>query len=291
MVVSDHGFATVKVRVELADLLIAQGLKKSAISNDVIVARNRGSDAIYLSPRLAPATRRRLLRKIVDYVGRQEWSGPIFSRSAGASSEKDYLGEIQGTFSQRWFSLFNPARSPDLIISFRELADEDNSRLTGPAAPAFVLGPRGMRSEPNRSQPAIHSVPGVAYADGSDMDTTGTGTHGGIGKYQMGSFCAALGPDFRRGYVDHAPTSNLDVAHTIAELLHTQPTITPRRPAPRYGRVMEEAFENGPAAKAHEHTRLSAILNLARQHVITTVELERIGDEKYVVGTSVRHIR
>ncbi|HXR37181.1 MAG TPA: alkaline phosphatase family protein, partial [Candidatus Binataceae bacterium] len=193
VVVSDHGFATIKMRVSLAELLVAQRLKKSATSDDVTVAHNFGSDVLYLSPHLDSASRSGLLRKIVNYAAAQEWCGPIFSRP-GASGDNGYLGEIPGTFSQAWFDLFNPARAPDLIISFRELPDEDNSALTGPRAPAFVLGKDGKQAEQNHSQPLVHPMPGVSYADSGAMATTGNGSHGALGEYEMHNFGAALGP-------------------------------------------------------------------------------------------------
>ncbi|HXZ88034.1 MAG TPA: alkaline phosphatase family protein, partial [Candidatus Binataceae bacterium] len=49
MVVSDHGFATIRLEVSLGDLLVAAGIKKSAKSTDVVVAPNGGYDLVYLS--------------------------------------------------------------------------------------------------------------------------------------------------------------------------------------------------------------------------------------------------
>ncbi len=288
VVLSDHGFATIKMRVALAELLVAQGLKKSVTSDDVVIAHNFGSDALYLSPHLDSATRNRLLRKIVNYAAAQEWCGPLFSRP-GASADNGYLGEIPGTFSQAWFGLFNPARAPDLIISFRELPGEDNSALTGPHAPAFMLGKDGTRVEQNNSQPLVHPMPGVAYADSGAKATTGNGTHGALGEYEMHNFCAAIGPDFRRAYVDQTPTSNLDVGRTIAALLHAQPAVAARHPPFPAGRVIAEALRNG-AAVEYQNTRVSATLNLPGQSIVTTIEMDRIGDEKYPGGATVNHV-
>ena len=50
IVVSDHGFATIKFRVVLSEMLVAAGLKKSKDSTDVVVVPNGGADLIYLSP-------------------------------------------------------------------------------------------------------------------------------------------------------------------------------------------------------------------------------------------------
>src|SRR5579863_5892468 len=49
MVVSDHGFATIRLEVSLGDLLVEAGIKKSRYSEDIIVARDGGNDLVYLS--------------------------------------------------------------------------------------------------------------------------------------------------------------------------------------------------------------------------------------------------
>ena len=287
MVASDHGFATVKVNVDLTSLLVAQGLKQSAKSDDVVVARNFGVDTIYLSPRYDRTARTRLLQKIVNYAATQEWCGPIFSRPIEGAPDKSYQGAIAGTFNQAWFDLFNPTRSADLIISFRELAGEDNSQFNGPNAKAFVLDAAGMRPAPNHSLPIIHPMAGVAYADATHLATTGEGTHGSLGKYEMHSFCAATGPDFRHAWVDDAPTSNLDVARTIAALLGL-PSAMPAAKHPLvYGRAMTEAFGDATAPGAHQHTPLSVRLDLRNRHVISTIDMEQMGREKYLTASEV----
>ena len=44
IVVSDHGFATIKFRIVLSEMLVAAGIKKSHDSNDVVVVPNGGAD-------------------------------------------------------------------------------------------------------------------------------------------------------------------------------------------------------------------------------------------------------
>src|SRR5208283_3520370 len=163
IVVSDHGFATIKFRIILSEMLVSAGLKKSHDSTDVVVAPNGGADLIYLSPTEfpTPQSRRAMLQKIVNFAEAQEWCGPIFSREAATPPDersrhgrsrrapKPYLGWIDGTFSQRVVGLYNAARSPDLVISFREEPDADNKGLTGLGNPAFVIGQIGQVSTPN----------------------------------------------------------------------------------------------------------------------------------------------
>ncbi len=81
VVVSDHGFATIKAAVPVARLLVAAGLKKDLKSKEIVVASDGGGDWIYVSKEDFPtaAARREIMRRIVEYVEAQEWSGPIFS--------------------------------------------------------------------------------------------------------------------------------------------------------------------------------------------------------------------
>ena len=290
VIVSDHGFATIKERVDLAGLLVAHGLKQSKTSDDVVVANNFGSDEIYLSPRMAPAVRAGLMRKIVDYAAAQPWCGPIFSRAVSAVADHGYAGEIPGTFDQAWFGLLNPARSADLIISFRESAGEDNSKLTGPQAAALVLDSSGMHSEPNKSQPLVHRVLGTSYADSGLLVTTGGGTHGALGEDDMHNFGAATGPDFRRAYIDKAPTSNIDVARTAAALLGIQNDGGTARKPFAAGRLLKEALRNGPPPGPYHRVPLSVTLNLPGQQIVTTVEVDRIGGEVYPIDAKVVQI-
>jgi hypothetical protein len=129
---------------------------------------------------------------------------------------------------------------------------------------------------------------GVAYADTSYGATTGEGTHGSLGKYEMHAFCAAIGPDFRHAWVDDAPTSNLDVGRTIGALLRL-PSATPGAGhSLAYGRAMTEAFRDGPAPEAPRHTPVSVRLNLPSGRVISTIDVEQMGPEKYLNTSEVR---
>ena len=305
IVVSDHGFATIKFRIVLSEMLVAAGIKKSHDSTDVIVAPNGGADLVYLSPTEfpTPESRRAVLQKIVDFAEAQEWCGPIFSReSATAPDErsrrgrsrrapKAYLGWIDGTFSQRVIGLYNPARSPDLVISFREEPDADNKGLTGPGNPAFLIGEIGQVSTRNKSAELVHPVKGLVYADSgtSQTFTTGMGMHGAAGEREIHNFCAAIGPDFRRGFVDSNPTANTDVAPTITEILGTLPNIGPGGLAPA-GRAMTEALSDGRRSAGGSHSQtMTADLMLQGVEAVTTIRVTWLGDEPYLDGSTVVH--
>jgi arylsulfatase A-like enzyme len=307
IVVSDHGFATIKFRIVLSEMLVAAGIKKSHDSTDVIVAPNGGADLVYLSPTEfpTPESRRAVLQKIVNFAEAQEWCGPIFSRdSATAADEpsrrgrgrtrrepKPYLGWIDGTFSQRAVGLYNSARSPDLVISFREEPDADNKGLTGPGNPAFLIGETGQVSTPNKSAELVHPVKGLVYEDSgsSQTFTTGMGMHGAAGEREIHNFCAAIGPDFRRGFVDLNPTANIDVAPTITRILGVLPNIGPGGVAPA-GRAMAEALTGDRHGAGGARTQtMTADLMLQGVEAVTTIRVSWIGDEPYLDGSTVEH--
>ncbi len=305
MVVSDHGFATIKFRIVLSEMLVSAGIKKSHDSTDIIVAPNGGADLIYLSPADFPSmeSRRAMLQKIVDFAEAQEWCGPIFSREPALPVEetrrhgrrprgsKPYLGWIDGTFSQRVVGLYNPARSPDLVISFREEPNTDNKGLTGPGNPAFLIGQTGQVSTRNKSAELVHPVKGVMYADTGTGDTftTGMGMHGAAGEREIHNFCAAAGPDFRRGFVDLSPTANIDVAPTITQILGILPNIGPGGIVPT-GRPMTEALSDGrhPATGSHTQT-MTADLMLQGVEAVTTIRVTFVGDEAYLDDSAIEH--
>src|ERR1700722_6825215 len=305
IVVSDHGFATIKFRIVLSEMLVSAGIKKSHDSIDVVVVPNGGADLVYLSPTefATPESKRAVLQKIVNFAEAQEWCGPIFSREPAMAPDeptrrghrqrapKEYLGWIDGTFSQRVVGLYNPARSPDLVISFREEPDVDNKNLTGPSNPAFLIGQIGQVSMPNKSAALIHPVKGVMYADTgtSQTFTTGMGMHGAAGEREIHNFCAAAGPDFRRGFVDSNPTANTDVTPTITQILGTLPNIGPGGVTPA-GRSMAEALSVGRQSAGGSHTQtMTADLMLQGVEAVTTIRVTWIGDEPYLDSSTVEH--
>ncbi len=295
IVVSDHGFATVRMTIDLNALLVSAGLKKDLDSDDVVVARNGGSDLIYLSKTAFPTEsgRRDELQKIVNFAEAQEWCGPIFSREPAPTPttgkrrrkpppEQAYLGWIDGTFAQAAVGILNPARSPDLVVSFREISDQDNQKLTGPDVPAFAITATGQTSVKNNSKTLVHPVKGIMYADAGPSFTTGMGMHGAAGAAEIHNVCAAIGPDFKRGFVDANPTANVDVAPTITHILHLAPNVGPGG-AHTTGRVMTEAFPGErPWVGTAKPIAPSTKLTLQGVEVTNTLRITRLGDHDYL---------
>lgn len=279
IVVSDHGFATIKARVDLAGVLGRAGFEREIADGALVVARNGGSDLVYLSRSRMPSpdARRALLKRLVVFLERQPWCGPVFSAPAAgvplgvprpadygtaeAAGDKrlgsalDYRGVVPGTFSQSLIGLWDPGRSPHLVVSFREWPMMSNRGLTGAANPACLIDRRGTTRVGNHSRALAAAVPGVVYADSFALFTTGMGMHGAVGRRELHNFGAAAGPDFRRGFEDRLPTSNADVAVTMAALVGL---LDGRSPALRRGagRVIVEALVGRGRVPAQEPAAL-----------------------------------
>ena len=69
----------------------------------------------------------------------------------------------------------------------------------------------------------------------------GQGTHGSLSRADTMNFMAAIGPDFKKGFVNDAPVSNADMGKTIAHLLGLKIPFK----GSLQGRVMEEALPGG----------------------------------------------
>jgi hypothetical protein len=115
------------------------------------------------------------------------------------------------------------------------------------------------------------------------------GMHGAAGEREIHNFCAAAGPDFRRGFVDFDPTANTDITPTITEILGTLPNIGPGGLAPT-GRAMAEALVDGRRSAGGSHTQaMTADLMLPGVEAITTLHVTWIGDEPYLDSSTVDH--
>jgi hypothetical protein len=68
--------------------------------------------------------------------------------------------------------------------------------------------------------------------------------HGTFSRADTFNNMAAIGPDFKLGYVDPSPVSNVDVPVTIAQILGLKPP-TPNN-GTLVGRIIGEALVGGP---------------------------------------------
>jgi hypothetical protein len=125
-----------------------------------------------------------------------------------------------------------------------------------------------------------------SYADGCDEPTNcsvevadtvlrqGQGMHGSFGRGDTLNFMAAIGPDFKAGYVDRLPVSNADVGATAARLLG----LAQKPKGNLIGRVMTEAMPNGTSPKALSGTVKS---QASATGLRTVLKFQRVLSQRY----------
>jgi len=169
---------------------------------DAVVASNGGADLVYLPGGDAKA----LARKITAFLLKQDYTSGIFA--------DDDLGEIPGTLPLSAINLAGSAKTPrpSLAVLFRSFS-------TGCEKPTMCT---------------------AEIADTNLLQ--GQGMHGSFSRADTSNFQAAIGPDFKSGYRDTAPTSNADIGATLAHILKLD--IKPQ--GKLMGRVIREALAGGP---------------------------------------------
>ena len=125
-----------------------------------------------------------------------------------------------------------------------------------------------------------------SYAGGCDQPTNcsveiadtvlrqGQGMHGSFGRGDTLNFTAAIGPDFKAGYVDALPVSNADVGMTIAQLMSLHATAN----GGLQGRVMSEALPGGIIPKMADG---SIVSKPAANGLKTVVKYQRVLSQRY----------
>jgi arylsulfatase A-like enzyme len=201
----------------------------------IAIAPNGGTDLIYLPGPDAKA----LAPRVVAFLTAQDYVGAIFVNDA--------LGAIPGALPMSKVGLIGSARTPQpsIVVSFK-------SWSTGCADPEMC---------------------GVEIADSGQQQ--GQGIHGSFGRQDTHNFMAAIGPDFKAGFVDPAPVSNADWANTLAHILNLP--LRPRGHA--VGRVMSEALaDGGPIPEAHPVTLRS---EPAANGFVTVLNTQEAAGETY----------
>jgi hypothetical protein len=143
----------------------------------------------------------------------------------------------------------------------------------------------------NLSGKAVMPHPAIAvsfrsYATGCDQpaacqveiaDTIlrqGQGMHGSFGRGDTHNFMAAIGPDFKAGFVDPLPVSNADTGITAAHLLG----LKRESKGSLIGRVMTEAMPNGKTPKATSDTMAS---KPDEQGLRTILQFQTVQKQRY----------
>jgi type I phosphodiesterase/nucleotide pyrophosphatase len=159
--------------------------------------------------------------------------------------------------------------------------DDSLGRFPG-TLPMSQLGLKGKAVTPT---PSI-VVNFRSYSAGCDEPTNcsvevadtvlrqGQGMHGSFSRGDTMNFMAAIGPDFKAGYVDALPVSNADVGATAARLLN----LAPKPKGSLVGRVITEAMPNGATPKAFSGTVTS---QASANGLRTALSFQRVGAQRY----------
>ncbi|HEY3813250.1 MAG TPA: alkaline phosphatase family protein [Caulobacteraceae bacterium] len=208
---------------------------KDAAHPDIVIGANGGADLLWLNGPDPKA----LAKKTVDAITRQDYVGAIFV--------DDSLGPIPGTLPLSAIGLVGSARTPrpSIVVSFRSFS-------TGCANPELCA---------------------AEIAETSLQQ--GQGIHGSFSRANTHNFMAAIGPDFRRHYLDPAPVSNADLAPTLAKIFGFDLGNTGKLG----GRVIGEARRDGDRAGAFSAEMMTS--QPAANGFRTVLHYQRLGDQLY----------
>src|SRR5450759_1611028 len=172
---------------------------------DLVVAANGGSDLVYLPTSKAKELAPKVVKALLD----QDYVSGLFV--------DDSLGSIPGTLPLSSINMMGSALTPipAIVINFK-------SKATGCKTPVLC----------------------TAEVVDSGLQQ-GQGMHGSFSRADTYNFMAAIGPDFKKGFVDETPVSNADVGKTLAEILKLDIPVKGKL----VGRILSEAMPGGKAPK------------------------------------------
>ncbi|HWB31927.1 MAG TPA: alkaline phosphatase family protein [Acidobacteriaceae bacterium] len=169
----------------------------------LIVAANGGSDLIYI-----PSQSAELVRSTLDVLAQLDYVGGIFVDDKFCASPSACPGALP--MSAIGLEGASSVPRPAIVVSFKD----------------------------------FHQTAGDLQSAAQVADTTlqeGQGNHGGFGREETWNNMAAMGPDFKSGFVDGSPMGNIDIAPTLAHILGIEmPSAGTLK-----GRVVTEALAGG----------------------------------------------
>lgn len=142
------------------------------------------------------------------------------------------------------------------------------AHFDSPAAPDVAVAMRW------NDEPDAFGAAGSVVSDGDRP--VGLGTHASLCRYDMHNTLIAAGPDLRSGFADPLPTSNVDVAPTLAHLLGLNP------PPAMDGRVLQEALVGAGEPGAATQEELTAEAPTPTGVWRQTLKISRFAGETYL---------
>jgi hypothetical protein len=185
-----------------------------------------------------PSGDKALARQVIDILAAEDYVSGLFV--------SDALGPVPGTLPISAIDLKGTAVTPipAIVVNFRTFS-------TGCTDPLMCT---------------------VEVAD--TLLQQGQGMHGTFSRADTSIIGGAIGPDFRKGFADPAPTSNADIGRTMAAILHLQIRDTGKL----VGRVLTEAMPNGKLPEWTSSLQASEQDAGGRR---TIVQVQHVGDTRY----------
>ena len=185
-----------------------------------------------------PGNERKLADRTIKALLEQDYVSGIFVN--------DELGRFPGTLPMSQLGLVGKAVTPhpSIVVNFRSWSS-------------------GCEEPTNCS---VHVADTVLRQ--------GQGMHGSFSRGDTLNFTAAIGPDFKSGYVDALPVSNADVGATAAKVMG----LTQKPKGTLVGRVVTEAMPNGATPQAYAGTIKS---KPAANGLRTVLNFQRVGTQRY----------
>jgi arylsulfatase A-like enzyme len=185
-----------------------------------------------------PTGDKALARKVVDILAAQDYVSGLFVA--------DDLGPIPGTLPISAIDLQGAAVAPrpSIVVNFRTFS----TGCADPTTCAVEVADTGLQQ--------------------------GQGMHGTFSRADTAIIGGAIGPDFREGFADPAPTSNADIGRTMAAILGLRIPDSGKLT----GRVLEEAMLNGKMPEWKTSIQASERDAAGRR---TIVQTQHVGDIRY----------
>jgi arylsulfatase A-like enzyme len=175
------------------------------------------------------------LRRVVNRLLTYDYVGGVFV--------DDRYGQVAGTLPLSAINMIGSSKvpRPSIVVAFK----------------VFYLKPADPQT-------------GIQISDASLRE--GQGMHGGFGRESTYNNMAAIGPDFKNGFVDSAPAGNADIVPTLAHVMGLDLS----KGAPLAGRGLVEALAGQPSAAAGPVRYLRSAAADGKQTVVVYQEHEGI---------------
>jgi hypothetical protein len=186
-----------------------------------------------------PAHDSNMVQRIVSFLARQDYVGGLFVND----EYKNVPGALPSSTIRLIGSSLTP--TPTIVVTFKTFStDHKQPNMTGVQITDYVL-------------------------------QHGQGMHGSFGRANTFNFMAAIGPDFKKQFIDQSPTSNADIAPTFIQILGFN--VSSR--GELKGRVLREALTGGPSSVPFE--RRTAISDSAANGKRTILMYQQLAKQVY----------